>query len=472
MSGRPNILLLVLDSVRAANLSCYGYGRETTPRLDRLAAEGTLYGQAISTGCWTLPVHATLFTGLHAARHGLTVSRDALPDGVPTLARRLADAGYDTACFSNNPYISAATGLVQGFGTVDDLWRASRPRGTAKPRGQALTETLRERGAPGRAATAALRTATRARSRVRRFGEWTSGADAGAGRTNQRLLGWLDGRSPAGKPFFAFVNYMEAHERYRPPHPFNERFVPGRFGRLRAASLGSKSDILADAARGRRGALETLRGLYDGALAYLDSRVGELLDGLAERSLLDGTAVVVASDHGDSLGEHEHLGHRLSLYEPLVHVPLLVRYPDRFAAGERSADLVSLGDVHPTLLDLAGVPAGDGAFRNLLRHEAPRTVAVAENTAPKVLGGVEMRMARSERHKLITRSTGERELYDLAVDPGETTNLVAEDAATAADLDQALRAWERSLGETRLESREAEFDEETAQRLRGLGYIG
>lgn len=474
MSARPNIVLVVMDSVRAANVSTYGYGRATTPTLDRLAAEGTLYERAISPGCWTLPVHATLFTGLYAATHGVTVSRDALPDGVPTLARLLADAGYDTACFSNNPYVSTATGLAQGFGHLEDLWRATRPRGTAKPRGQALTESLQERGPSGRAAAATVRTLVRARSRVRRFREWSSTADSGAARTNERIAAWLDERGARGRPFFVFVNYMEAHERYRPPHPFNERFVPGPFARLRAARLGSKSDILAAARAGRTGGLEVVRGLYDGALAYLDSKLGELLDALAARSRLDEIAVVLTSDHGDSLGEHAHLGHRLSLYEPLVHVPLVVRYPERFPPGERVSRLVSLGDLHPTLLELAGVRPEQAAFRSLLADGPARSTVVAENTAPRVLGGVEMRMARGERHKLITKSTGERELYDLVADPGETRNLAAdgEPPPAAAALEGELRAWEASLGGSRLETREADFDEETAQRLRGLGYIG
>ena len=123
MPGRPNILLLLLDSARAASTSTYGYERPTTPTLDRLAADGARFRQAVSNGCWTLPSHATMFTGRHPSSHGLTRTGDALPKGVPTLAGLLADAGYDTGCFSNNAYISEATGLASGFGHVDDVWR-------------------------------------------------------------------------------------------------------------------------------------------------------------------------------------------------------------------------------------------------------------------------------------------------------------------------------------------------------------
>jgi arylsulfatase A-like enzyme len=478
MSGRPNILLLVMDSARAASMSCYGAPRPTTPYLEQLAQESTVYTRTISVGCWTLPVHATLFTGLFPARHGLTISRDALPEGFPTLASRLSGAGYDTACFSNNPYISSATGLAQGFDLVEDLWRSSRPRGTAKPRGQALTERLEGGGTGARLALPVVKSGLRARSQARRWRSWTSTRDSGAQATNELLRSWLEHRADPGRPFFAFVNYMETHEPYRPPHPFNQRFVPGSGGRLRAARLGSKTAILSDAARGRTDAVDVLRGLYEGTLAYLDERIGQLVEGVRELGALDDTLLVVTSDHGDSLGEHGHLGHRLYLYEQLVHVPLIVRYPARFPGGARRDPLVQLGDLHPTILELAGaageVPAGGGPFVSLLDESSlgARRYAVAENTAPKALGSVRMRMVRGDRLKYIWRSDGTRELYDLEDDPGELENLAGMRGELADELQGELDRWERGLTGEQVETREASYDEETAERLRGLGYIG
>ncbi len=136
-----------MDSARAANCSAYGYERPTTPALESLAAQGTLYEQAISVGSWTLPVHATMFTGLYQSSHGLRISGHALPEDYPTLARRLGELGYATACFSNNPYISLPTGLAQGFAKIEDLWRETRPRGTAKPKGARIEERLAAGGA-------------------------------------------------------------------------------------------------------------------------------------------------------------------------------------------------------------------------------------------------------------------------------------------------------------------------------------
>ncbi|MCG8608767.1 sulfatase-like hydrolase/transferase [bacterium] len=128
-TNRPNILFIVMDSVRAANLSCYGYHRHTTPQIDRLATDGTLFEQAISEGCWTLPVHASVFTGLYPINHGVTISKAALPNDRPTLASILRDSGYQTACFSNNAYITDATGWTRGFSHVEDIWRSTHPRG-------------------------------------------------------------------------------------------------------------------------------------------------------------------------------------------------------------------------------------------------------------------------------------------------------------------------------------------------------
>ena len=464
-----------MDSVRAANCSTYGYERPTTPRLDALAATGTVYEQAISVGCWTLPVHATMFTGLFPLNHGLTISTDALPDGHPTLARRLSDLGYATACFSNNPYISDASGLTQGFDTVEEFWRSTRPRGTAKPKGTRLDERLERMGAVGRAARRPTRAALRFRRQVKRWREWTATTDSGAASTNVAILRWLQSARRGQKPFFAFVNFMESHEQYRPPYPYNREFLPAGVSRWRAASPGAKHDILAAPTSRRDQELRIIRGLYDGALAYLDHRVGELIEALDSTGAGNETLVVVTSDHGDSLGEHDQLGHRVSLYEPLVRVPLVVRLPGRFTAGARLSDPVQLGDLFPTILELAGDRSTDasvGGFRSLLGTSPPRRATVAENTAPKALGSVEQRMWRGERYKLVLTSSGLTELYDLAADPGETRNLADQHPDIVTSLSNELDAWRRSLEGKTIETREADFDEETLRRLQGLGYVG
>lgn len=474
MNKRPNILLLVMDSVRAANLSCYGYQRPTTPNIDALAAQSTLFEQAISVGCWTLPVHASLFTGLYPLNHGVTVSKDALPENFPTLARRLKDLGYQTACFSNNAYISDATGLTQGFEVVEDIWRMINPRGIERTKGSKLIKKLERWGPVATPAVRAIRLLRRARAILK---AQRSRKDSGAQITNEKILAWLSQQRRQDSPFFVFVNYMECHERYNPPYPYNRKFMPTRFSAWRVAQVSpNKDEVLTSPAQRRADDLEIMRALYDGALNYLDDKIGELVRFIEAQGLLDDTVIVVTSDHGDSLGEHNQLGHRLTLYEQLVHVPLIIRYPARFAPGTRVSHQVQLADLFPTFLELAGADTAETAangFHSLLAppKAAERPFTVAENTAPKSLDNVLARMIRTDRYKYIWKSNQQHELYDLTRDPEETSNLVATEPDVARSMIEQLEAWERALQDKRIETREADYDEATLQRLRGLGYI-
>jgi arylsulfatase A-like enzyme len=466
---RPNIVLVVLDSVRAANCSAYGYERSTTPHLERLAEQGALFEQATSVGCWTLPVHASLFTGMYPSRHGVTVSAEALSADVPTLAERLSLAGYRTACFSNNAYISSASGMTRGFEHVDDIWRVTHPRGVSLPRLSQRIKALERRGPFLRPLVGALRRAKRLRETWR---AWRSSRDSGAGYTNARIRDWLNA-SEDERPFFIFVNYMETHEPYLPPYPFNRRFVSGRFNPWRVVrSAGRRDEILAQNGRRRSEDLEILEGLYDGTIAYADERVRELTDVLAEGAEPDATLVAVTSDHGDAFGEHGHLGHRLTLYEELLRVPLVIRFPRLFAPGSRVSTPASLGDLYPTIVEAAGLDVGDASdFRSLGGRIEPRPI-IAENTGPKSIGGLESRTYRDGDMKLLWRADGKHELYDLRSDPTERRSLATDDPVATRALVERLEAWHQTMKEDRLASGDADYDEETLERLRGLGYVG
>jgi len=467
--ARPNIVLVVLDSVRATNCSAYGHGRLTTPHLERLAEGGALFEQATSVGCWTLPVHASLFTGLYPSRHGVTISAEALSTDVPTLAERLSAAGYRTACFSNNAYISDASGMTRGFEHVDDIWRVTNPRGVSLPRLSQRIKALERRGPLLRPIVGLLRRAKRLRATWK---AWRSRKDSGAEYTNGQIRDWLASSSD-GRPFFIFVNYMEAHEPYLPPYPFNRRFVAGRFNPWRVVqSAGRREEILRQDARRRAEDLEILEGLYDGTIAYADERVRELTDVLDAAADPDSTLVAVTSDHGDAFGEHGHLGHRLTLYEELLRVPLVIRFPGMFQPGSRVATPVSIGDLFPTVLDAAGLDTGaDSDFRSL-GHRVEARPIIAENTGPKSIDGLLSRTYRDGDMKLLWRADGKHELYDLGADPGERRSLVADDPATARAFEDRLEGWRRTMEDRRVSTADADYDEETLERLRGLGYVG
>lgn len=476
MTDRPNIIFLMMDSVRAANVSCYGYERPTTPTLDALAEEGMLFEQAFSVGCWTLPVHTSLFTGLYPYSHGITISKNALPTDFPTLAGHLKGLGYETACFSNNAYVSEITNLTQGFDTVEEIWRVTNPRGIERTKMSRLRRWLEQFGP----VTEPIIAAGRQLKRMRTFFEKPRRreGDSGARLTNLKIESWLSTSRDEDKPFFMFVNYMEPHEPYNPPQPYDRRFMPKRYSPRRVAQVGNNNQVMEQ--RSHRELyeenLEIICALYDGELSYLDQQIGEIIEVLTAHNLLDDTVVVVTSDHGDSLGEHKHIGHRTSLYEPLVHVPLIIRYPARFQPGTRWGENVSLIDLYPTLLELAGAEpslySGNG-FYSLVAPPLTekRPYVIAENTAPKSMNSVVARMLRTDRYKFIWKSDQQHELYDLRQDPGELTNLIDRRPDVARDLEGQLTAWVDTLGSQSFESDNAHYGAEVREHLQKLGYV-
>jgi arylsulfatase A-like enzyme len=417
--------LIVADTARADRFSCDGYARPTTPRIDALGREGAVYLQARTPAPWTLPAHASLFTGLEPRDHGADSGHLRLDDDLPVLAQRLRDAGYRTQAYVANPWVGKEYGFDRGFDTFDEVWRSIH-------------------GTEG---------------------------EMGAGLIVQKIARWLDWRAgnadARARPFFLFVNFFEPHLPYNPPGEEGARFLPAgadpaRVERLRRfknpdevkAILGLLA--LDDADRA------VLSGLYDGEIAYVDRRVGEIVDGLASRGLLDDTVVAVTSDHGEMLGEHGLYDHKLGLYEPVLRIPLVLRFPRRVPAGQRIAAPVMLQDVDPTLLGLGGVTAtaarplpGVKGFREPPERGACADPIVSELAPPKeflpVLLQIDpradvarlgsgLRSATCDGLKLIAWSDGRRALYDLGNDPGESRDMAgsrpAETAARAALLQE------------------------------------
>jgi arylsulfatase A-like enzyme len=312
--GAPNVLLLVLDTVRGHNMSLYGYSRPTTPAIDRIAGEGATFEWAFSSAPWTLPSHAAMFTG----RWPWTLSSSFLTrlDGqYPTIAEELRDRGYLTAGFAaNHIYGTYETGLARGFIRFEDYRLTPRQIGLSSELGQMLS---------GKRSGLAIRSVHRSY----------------APTVNRQFLDWLP--EPGGRPFFAFLNYMDAHVPYGTPPEWEQRFVADPDPRVNR---------------------------YDAALAALDSQLGVLFDSLTARGVLNNTVVIVTSDHGEHLGDHGIDDHANSLYAQLLRVPLVVRFPGRVPNGRRIDQAVSTIDLAPTILDLAGLPANPGFVGRSLRR--------------------------------------------------------------------------------------------------------
>lgn len=431
--ARPrDIVLVVWDTCRGDRVSAHGYPFPTTPRLAAFAADAVSFPRCSSPAPWTPPAHASLFTGLLPRDHGMTEGvGDRVRHGIPLLPATLREAGYETVAVSANPLVSPVTGLSAGFERFVPCFREDQ-HGQGEEVREAVAAWIRERPAPG------------------------------GGR----------------RPFLLFVNLMDSHL----PYAFEDADVEGMHG----AGSAEKARIVAGMVGDRQAMMRLLGGIglqegvahslglaYDGAVRRLDRATGGILDDLRGAGLLEGAVVVVTGDHGEGLGEHGEVNHGFSVHEPMLHVPLVIRWPGRFEGGRVVEDSVRLQDLYPTLLEAAGVPvpAGCGKAAEPLRPEPSghrialsefgpmdRSRPNAERTMPEVPLEVfrkfhwRFRGARDDGgpagpRKWIsvvdTRSGGgtqlREELYDLRADPGETRNLLGpgarpEDVAEAARL--------------------------------------
>ncbi|MCA9954704.1 MAG: sulfatase [Anaerolineales bacterium] len=465
---QPNIILLVMDAGRADHLSCYGYTRPTTPHIDQIAKEGTLYEKALSAAVWTVPSHASLFTGMYLSGHGLRGRSLKLRQNIPTLASFLSGRGYDTLALTANALIGQATGLARGFAELKDVrnvFQGERLPGWQKT-GNALYRRLYYGRSPHK----------------------QSWYDSGAWRLNYDMRRWIGQRKDGQRPFFIFANYMEPHLRYDPPRAFRRRFLtPAQEQRWQQVNQNAWKFMSGEVTMSADD-WDILTRLYDAELAYLDGRIGELHQFLRQNDLLDNTILIITADHGENLGDHNLMDHQYCVYETLARVPLIVRYPEQFPAGLRSQDLVQSVDLLPTLAEI--ISAQDDptlarvqgqSLRPASLETNAREFAVTEYLAPQLHSfrreGVEfdaklsrqLRAIRTQRHKFIWASDGEHELYDLAQDPNECWNLIETERGTAVDLANKLEDWVTQ--HTIAADEEAQMDEAVVSRLEALGYI-
>jgi len=429
--ARPHLVVVSLDTTRADHLSAYGYARPTSPRLDALLPSSVVFDAATTPMPSTMPAHASMFTSLFPRTHGVRKNGVPLAAVAPTLAEALSAAGWRSAGFASSYVLHRKFGIARGFGAWDDDFAGVACKGF--PPGDGEEDSFCRRG----------------EQTVERALAWL---DAG---------GWLEASRRPTEPFFAFVHLFDAHNPYAPPPGHAELFPP---------TGAAPSDLDREIAA------------YDGEIHYADARLGSIVDRLAASGLLDDTILVVVGDHGEGLMQHGWMTHGMMVYEEAVRVPLVVRWPRRIAGGRRLAAPVSLVDLAPTLLDLAGLgealPARQGrslapALLEGLPLDAGRPVVAQRRTYKRqrlrghdVAG--EKSSVRVGRWKYIEAPTeGTRELYDLELDPGELENLVDTRTRETARLAGELASWRAATPE--------EFGGEVApddvERLRALGYV-
>lgn len=422
---RPNILWVVWDTVRADRMSLYGHDVETTPKLERWARGARVYENVISAANTTESSHASMFTGLLPSQHGTDAAHRWLDDDFDTAAETLQAAGYRTYLWSANPSVSAEENFQQGFERVEHPWdpafrvpaRLIVERKVENDRSSELHRRL-ARGNPGPWA-------------IKAAGALAAGA----------LERWLE-ESQSRRPWFAVLNYMEAHRPLVPERRFRERVmtpsevehsytVDRSWTGMWEFTTGLREFSPED--------LRAMQGTYDAAILELDELFGELLDSLEALGEMENTVVILTADHGELLGENHMLDHQFSLHGALTRVPLVVHFPEKFVPGRERLPVSNL-DLHPTVLELASVEPGAGAGRSaesLLRPKQVRS-RLSEYTAAntktlRVLVenhpgfDVEpyrrtLRALHEGESKFVWSSDGRHELYDLAGDPGERTD--------------------------------------------------
>lgn len=444
LRDRPNILWIVMDTVRADHLSGYGYSRKTTPGIDKIARQGALFENAISAAPWTLPSHASMFTGMYAGKHKANGEHLFLADDFMTIAEILHRNGYKTLGYSNNPFVSEKTNLDQGFETFEySDWGKRRD----------LNSFLMMHGV------------------TQNIKNLIGAQDKGAGDANRHVMEWITDCQDSGAPFFIFINYVETHLPYTPPRPYAARYLDRKEARTKAKKV-NKDPYAYIAGKVQMGPedFEILGALYDGELSYLDSRIHQLSDFLARLGILDKTLVIITSDHGENIGDHRLMDHVFCLYDTLLHVPLIVRYPKVFLPGSRIPEQVQTTDIMPTVLDILGLSGegtGEMAGRSLApttreRQPDPSAFAISEHSLfPLVLSSLNgrnfafdasvyarrMRSIRTRKFKYIQASDGRVELYNLETDPGERNNLIGRQPEKAAEFKAILEGLPDASGQ-------------------------
>ncbi len=459
---RPNVLLYVVCTLRPDHTGLYGYGRGTTPFLDKFGQSAAVFEDAIAQAPWTKPSVASLMTSLHAYTHGLANDTDTIPAGAATLAAQLRKSGYTTASIVANPFAGRMSGLHRGFDYMMEYPVVQRHRTDRADRG----------------------------------------TDSAA--INRAIFPWLD--EHASEPFFLYVQSTDPHAPYRPPAEFEAKFaapaetslMDALYAKLRdIRAYGGGATVTRDEIRKAGGDPEKFirqaTDRYDAEIAHNDRSIEAMIDRLGKLGVLDSTLVVIASDHGEEFWEHGLGAHGHSLYSELIRSVLLMRGPG--IAARRVSEPVQLIDIMPSILELTGTPAPallhGQSLVPLLRGQPFRRAApvfssklalprakpgggVPENltdTVAMIDGGMKVIF----RPGAARAGLAEIEVYDRRADPGDRNNLFAKSPVLAAKARPAISKWiesQRALRKQLGPAGKSRIDSTNLERLRSLGYLG
>ncbi|MGA9797463.1 MAG: sulfatase-like hydrolase/transferase [Terriglobales bacterium] len=437
--GAPNVLVIVVDTLRADHVSSYGYARPTTPNLDLLAQQGVRFENAISPCSWSLPSHVSLLTGLYQFEHGVG---SVQPEpwlgwgnkgmgGFPSLGEVLQRDGYRTAAFSaNRTYFSRDLGLGRGFLHFEDYFQSASDAFVRTLYGREFARIYLKRSEHSLVKRTLRKLGFNSLLDQDAEGSGSYGGAFGVRKraevVNQEVTEWID--RDRQRPFLAFLNYFDVHDPYGAPPDYPRSLWP------------QQTDV----------------DRYDDGVRYVDDYIGRLMQELGRRGLENNTLVVITSDHGESLGQHHLRTHGKALYWELIHVPLVIWYPGHVPAGITIATPVTNAAIPATIVDLLGATARSSLPSTSLKalwqaDDAPNWTDPLSELAHNAISDKEDRAARTlvptastgsmkslvtPQWQLITHETMGDQLYDWVVDPAESNNLVRapQAQATVGDL--------------------------------------
>ena len=413
----PNIIVITIDTLRADHLGCYGYFRDTSPNIDRFSEQAILFENAFTTMATTLPAHLSLMTSAYTVTHGVKGNLKTWKrpfsgsGGIKTLAQAMRSLGYETAAFVSAAPLKPHSGIQVGFDTYDF------PRGQQRP----------------------------------------------AATTNRRVFKWL--ARPREKPFFLWVHYFDPHAAYSPPPPYKKFFATDAQQREYLESI--------DVAFAKFPRIHALQNRYDGEIRYTDDQIRRVFGRIRRQGLWDNSAIVLTSDHGEGLGQHDWVGHA-RIYNEQLHVPLIVKFPSNLGhPARRLQRIASLVDIVPTLVEELDIAIPDnlrGPMEgiNLMRSDVERPFVLAERAHV-------LKFALISRDWKFFHST-ERpdELYNMRTDRGERHNVVEENPETSREMFTELlkiRARQPAQGNPTNQLGDSEREQEILKQLRSLGYV-
>lgn len=422
-TGRTNVVLISIDTLRADRLGCYGYERPTSVGLDAFAANGTIFEQCAATSPWTLPSHTSMLTGLYPSRHGLQEypnpngEHPMLPESCTTLAQVLKAQGFSTAAIVNSRWVSREYGLDRGFEHFDYV-----------------DETV-DQAEPSDIANRAV--------------DWLSAAD--------------------DKPFFLFLHWYDLHSDYTSLPEFEQRFVGPYQGRADGTTAQMRDVNRRKAAPFDDRDAKHLIDLYDASICQLDEQIGRVVDHLQMSGLIDQTIIVITSDHGEEFLEHGHLMHGKFHFEEVIRVPLIVRGPD-VPRNRRIGHPVSLVDIMPTVLGCLGIDTPDVQdgvdLRSLwTENDADPAQRAVFSEADHWNSAVTVRNARYKLY--YSRWTRNTKVYDLLNDPGEHTAITAQGVSSIVSLQDQVDQFVQ-INPT--EAATGRMTPKAMEHLKSLGY--